>query len=221
MRRLVRSEGGFTLIELVVVLAVIALLAAVLTPLVTRYIQDARIARAQNEVNVIGSTIQKFEQDVGRMPFFSVTTASSHREVDQNVSVLQGPGEMPSETTTSDWTGTPSAICGAGSATCARNELADHLIKNTPGGLAANAYATVRSEGQPFVWKGPYLDKLENDPWGNKYLVNIVNARSDRTSATYILSAGPNGKIETDFSPTGGRTINLTPGGDDIIYRIR
>lgn len=212
MRRLSRSEGGFTLIELVVVLAVIALLAATLTPLVTRYIQDARIARAQDEVKVIGAAMQKFEQDLGRFPFFS-NGAGTLREADQDVVVLQGPGDMPTEDTASNWTS--STVTGCKAASCVRDELADQLIKNAP------TYPTTRSEGKPFVWRGPFLDKLETDPWGNKYLVNIQNARSDKEFAAFILSAGANGKVETAFEPTGGRTINLTPGGDDIIYRIR
>ncbi|MBI3327361.1 MAG: type II secretion system protein GspG [Nitrospinae bacterium] len=212
MQRVLRSEGGFTLIELVVVLAVIALLAATLTPLVTRYIQDARIQRAQNEVQVIGAAIQKFEQDLGRFPFFS-NGAGTLREADQDVVVLQGPGDMPTEDTASNWTS--STVTGCKATTCVRGELAEQLIKNTP------AYPTTRSEGKPFVWKGPFLDKLQTDPWGNKYLINIQNVRSDKSFAAIILSAGANGKVETAFEPTGGLTINLTPGGDDIVYRIR
>ena len=39
------KSNGFTLIELAVVLAIIAVLAAVLTPMVTGYIDQARIER--------------------------------------------------------------------------------------------------------------------------------------------------------------------------------
>ena len=44
------TNKGFTLIELAVVLAIIAILAAVLTPMVTGYIDQARETRAQADV---------------------------------------------------------------------------------------------------------------------------------------------------------------------------
>jgi len=52
-----RNEKGFTLIEVVVVVAVIAILAAVLTPYITKYIDDSKIAKARNEVQVIGAAM--------------------------------------------------------------------------------------------------------------------------------------------------------------------
>ena len=47
------KSKGFTLIELAVVLAIIAVLAAVLTPMVTGYLDQARVARAGQ---MIGAT---------------------------------------------------------------------------------------------------------------------------------------------------------------------
>jgi len=44
---------GFTLIELAVVLAIIAILAAILTPMVTSYLDQARQARAQADLRSI------------------------------------------------------------------------------------------------------------------------------------------------------------------------
>ena len=52
-----RNEKGFTLIEVVVVVAVIAILAAVLTPYITKYIDDSKIAKARNETQVVAAAV--------------------------------------------------------------------------------------------------------------------------------------------------------------------
>ena len=49
------KSKGFTLIELAVVLAIIAFLAAILTPIVTNYIDQARIARTMSDARVLAS----------------------------------------------------------------------------------------------------------------------------------------------------------------------
>jgi len=66
MRR--EGEAGFTLIEVVVVVAVIAILAAVLTPYITKYIDDSKIAKARNEVQVVGGAMTNFYKDTGVWP---------------------------------------------------------------------------------------------------------------------------------------------------------
>jgi len=43
-----RNSRGFTLIELMVVVAVIAILAAIMTPFVTDYLRKTRLLRAAN-----------------------------------------------------------------------------------------------------------------------------------------------------------------------------
>ena len=63
-----RNEKGFTLIEVVVVVAVIAILAAVLTPYITKYIDDSKIAKARNEVQVVAAAVTNAYKDLGRWP---------------------------------------------------------------------------------------------------------------------------------------------------------
>ena len=63
-----RNDQGFTLIEVVVVVAVIAILAAVLTPYITKYIDDSKIAKARNEVQVVAAALTNAYKDLGRWP---------------------------------------------------------------------------------------------------------------------------------------------------------
>jgi prepilin-type N-terminal cleavage/methylation domain-containing protein len=61
-----RWKKGFTLIEVVVVVAVIAILAAILTPFITKYIDDSNVAKAGNETQVIGAAVVNAMNDLGR-----------------------------------------------------------------------------------------------------------------------------------------------------------
>jgi hypothetical protein len=98
--------------------------------------------------------------------------------------------------------------------------LEDHLVKNMPSGLTTTDTTKYATTGR-FSWRGPYLEKLSEDPWGNRYLVNIKNGSPSDTPAkvVWVLSAGPNGIIETkpnDLTDSGPVT-----GGDDTAVRIR
>lgn len=54
--------------ELLVVLAILGLLAAVATPYVTRYLDEAKVRTAKMEVANISSSLDLFRYDVGRYP---------------------------------------------------------------------------------------------------------------------------------------------------------
>src|SRR5262250_2527714 len=69
------KSRGFTLIELAVVLAIIAVLAAVLTPMVTGYLDQARTARAQADVRTIADAIKLYRRDTGRWPIYNNAAA--------------------------------------------------------------------------------------------------------------------------------------------------
>lgn len=64
----VDPHGGFTLIELIVVLAIVALLASIVTPRYTRSVERAREATLKTSLNVMRDAIDKFAGDRGRYP---------------------------------------------------------------------------------------------------------------------------------------------------------
>lgn len=77
-----------------------------------------------------------------------------------------------------------------------------------------------------FAWRGPYLDALRPDPWGNRYMSNvqfltmpgteIVNDASGFNRPVIVISAGPDEQIDTAFGSRNGMSIR----DDDVAYPV-
>ncbi len=67
-RRKISSEDGFTLLELLVVLAILGLLAAIVAPQVLRYLGTSRSQAAKVQIENISASLDHFQLDVGRYP---------------------------------------------------------------------------------------------------------------------------------------------------------
>lgn len=61
-------EGGFTLLELLVVLSIMGLLAAIVGPQVIKYLGSSKSEAARVQVKNIASSLQLFRLDAGRYP---------------------------------------------------------------------------------------------------------------------------------------------------------
>lgn len=62
------KKNGFTLLELLVVLAILGLLAAIVGPQVLRYLGSSKTQTAQVQVKNIAASLQLFRLDAGRYP---------------------------------------------------------------------------------------------------------------------------------------------------------
>jgi prepilin-type N-terminal cleavage/methylation domain-containing protein len=195
-----RSQA-FTLVEVIVAIAVAALLAGIITPSVIKHLDDSKRVRAQNDTLAIGAAIASFYKDVGRWP--TKNTATSF-----DLILIVGDGNTPIATgPAADW---------ALPATAANADLmAYHLISNQPKNAVANAYSTTADS----IWKGPYRPTLPADPWGNRYAVNIGNTVG--ANAVWVLSAGPDGIVQTAFNQAVLANGVITTAGDDIGYRMK
>jgi general secretion pathway protein G len=80
MSRALGSERGFTLIELTIVVAIIAVLAAIAIPLYSNSHARARIAKAQADVRAIASAVTLYQSHMGTVPasLSSLTSAATN-----------------------------------------------------------------------------------------------------------------------------------------------
>lgn len=63
-----KTERGFTLLELLVVLAILGLLAAVVGPQVIKYLGSSKTQTAAVQAKNVAASLQLFRLDVGRYP---------------------------------------------------------------------------------------------------------------------------------------------------------
>ena len=66
--RAVRRDEGYTLTEMLVVIGIIALIAAVLTPGLLGQLGRARAKTAQMQLETVSAGVEMFRSDVGRYP---------------------------------------------------------------------------------------------------------------------------------------------------------
>jgi type II secretory pathway pseudopilin PulG len=182
-------------------MAIIAVLAAALTPVVASYIEEARTTRTASEAQSLAGAILNFNKNTGKWPIFqsgaSITSSSTI------YSILQSPGTDPAcSASCSSW------LPAGGS----RGDIAGILERNTPG------YAT----SGKFAWRGPYASNIGSDPWGHRYLINASSLGFGLQKAVFVLSAGPNENVETTFDQNiGSGSSAVAVGGDDIVARVR
>ncbi|MCB9878158.1 MAG: prepilin-type N-terminal cleavage/methylation domain-containing protein [Planctomycetes bacterium] len=197
-----RSHGGFTLVEVIVVLSVILLLTGIAVPMLSSYMEDGRRARAESEVKTIGAAVMSMYKDVGVYPARNGSGTNNFLYV-----LYTGPTAL----TSNPWSANHQWSNWARNAQRG-DQLNNHLLVNTPKGSGAGAYATTGS----MRWRGPYSPGTTPlDPWGRPYIINVIsgwNTNATNYKRMWVVSAGPNGVFDTNALARSTDEL----GGDDI-----
>ncbi len=215
--KFLKENGGFTLIEVIVVIAVVAILAAILTPTIAKQIQDSRISRAKNETLVIGAAIADLHKDTGWWPYTNANGPAGRvsRILGNSATVPLGAGSNAGNGATNWGTLGP------------QKPMSDYLYYNNPDDNTGSSGQNEPGQDYPttgeFKWNGPYIDrKLLDDPWGRSYVVNARYFPGNTLGGTnrhhvYVLSAGPDHLWSTPFADATSEEEIM---GDDIGFRI-
>lgn len=208
-----RDRRGFTLIEIVIAVAIVAIFAAAMSPMVFRHLEDAKVSKAQNETEVIASAVLGYYKDVGTWPYTNINGPDGNavRRVISSTNVAKGTGS-----------GSAGGAGNWGTYGTVKN-LGDYLYFNNPDDdSSASGSGANQSNGDwPTTgkgsWRGPYIDSYEiNDPWGHAYVINSYffpgAYKGTVRHKVFVLSAGPNGTWETGFRKNASEEVS----GDDI-----
>jgi type II secretory pathway pseudopilin PulG len=240
----IASQAGMSLIEATIILLVLFLLTAVLSPSIGDYIEDARHTKGKEDVEALGISIQRLQRDIG--PCVKVAAATACNLVNR-LEVLRSSGP---DVVAGDLGTTAIDFNSVGNVSAAINWDDDQAANvgdtfesqlvlnspnyNTPAESTPTGY-TLSGPQAGLGWRGAYLSgPIGTDPWGKVYLANILflvvatdavddtaegGRRGGWSRDTVVVSAGPNGLFDT---PIGGSTNYGTDRqGDDLLYVLR
>jgi prepilin-type N-terminal cleavage/methylation domain-containing protein len=209
-----RRQSGFTLFEVIIAVALVAIMAVAIAPPLIKNLNEGKVARAQSDAQVIGNAIQTFYKDVGDWPLqYDADTAYDTARLVGNADLGGGNTGLPRGA---------NANADAWRTRGATAVLDNLLIRNCDAAGTSPLYTVSANPHVKPGWNGPYLERIPLDPWGNPYVVNVYYGRPDLATAhnhnVMVLSAGANELFDTPFADA---VSNEAVAGDDIAYVIR
>ena len=209
---------AFTLIELLTVISIIAILAALLLPAISKARVQAQKKKAQMEVSQIANAIHTYESEYSKFPVSSVGTANAMNAAAASgddftygtagVACVGPGGPLPFNSGFKTPTGTYAIPTPAASYQANNSEVMAILLDveswpGSPGVPTINQghvknpqktrYLTANTTSVNFA-PGVGQDGVYRDPWGNPYIITVnLNYDDKARDAFYrssVVSAG-------------------------------
>jgi len=222
-----RDVRGVSIYETTAVVAMTSIVAAVALPVALDRIENAKQARAANEVIAIANAVMKFFENTGRWP-----GEVEIRRAGSEVCFLQTgvPSTDPSQgALLPDASQLPVSPTTGTQLLDARDFLARPCDTLSPQNVLNINDFLVRkpSETDYPNWAGPYIEPIATDPWDRAYLVNVlplifatsitdpgagkVTDTGGKLGYGWVISVGPDRLLQTPLTAP-----QLVGGSDDV-----
>lgn len=214
MKRPNFRQGGFTLVELIFVLAIILTLVAIFLPLASSKLSEANETRAKADEDALSAAMTTFFSDLAIWPASDGSSATNQTLA--HLFVGDGGATITSFNPTTSGTGWhtggtepnkfDSGVAPVGFSATKANAF-NHLVVNNPNADTTTSSTNDYKATGKKKWKGPYIAKLAADPFGNNYVINIgaitgTGQALVSTEQGWVLSAGSNGLLNTAATDT-------------------
>ena len=253
-----KDQRGFTLVEVTIIILVLVIMSTILLPQLGNYNRLARFVKVHEDIGGFCSELKKMLDETMNGGFWGdpqgrtlpigllAGEAGGIPAVNPSVAAaVTGPAnsswQLAVPATTSFLVQVDVPTASGDEVRFYPDSFENHIMMNTPldmntlvSPLATTSQydngRTLPTSAWAFGWHGPYFNRIDTDPWGNRYACNVFALHADRGSGSYFtspvvcLSAGPNETIDSPFNmpykdaPTAAASLysGYFIGEDDI-----